>query len=211
MPRIRHTSGTNEAARMQRPSRRSASPSPTPVTMNLTGCAGLLGPGLRGLPVRSGLDMGWLARKADVRGPAMCGTDIDTFKQIFRDHWETFKAAYPPFDTPDYNIPVQKMLDCGDPENMGYVQYRCVRCGEWRRIAFTCKSRFCFGDAQPRSNGPISSASTFPRSDLPPFRAHRTRLLSQLVLSVPRLAQPLDADRLCVSSEHLPEDHGQTA
>jgi hypothetical protein len=80
----------------------------------------------------------------------MCGTDIGTFKQIFRDHWDAFKAAYPQFATPDYDTAVQKMLDCGDPEKMGYVQYRCLWCGEWRRIAFTCKSSFCLGCAQPR-------------------------------------------------------------
>lgn len=82
----------------------------------------------------------------------MCETDIDigTFKDIFRDHWETFKATYPRFDTPDYDSAVQKMLDCGDPEKMGYVQYRCLGCGEWRRIGFTCKSAFCLGCAQPR-------------------------------------------------------------
>jgi hypothetical protein len=82
----------------------------------------------------------------------VCGTDIDigTFKDIFRDHWETFKATYPRFDTPDYDSAVQKMLDCGDPEKMGYVQYRCLWCGEWRRIGFTCKSSFCLGCAQPR-------------------------------------------------------------
>jgi len=82
----------------------------------------------------------------------VCETDIDigTFKDIFRDHWETFKATYPRFDTPDYDSAVQKMLDCGDPEKMGYVQYRCLGCGEWRRIGFTCKSAFCLGCAQPR-------------------------------------------------------------
>ena len=76
--------------------------------------------------------------------------DKNTFKQIFQDHWENFKATYPRFDTPDYDTAVQKMLDCGDPEKMGYVQYRCLRCGETRRIAFTCKSSFCLSCAQPR-------------------------------------------------------------
>ncbi len=80
----------------------------------------------------------------------MCSVDADTFKQIFRDHWDAFKARYPTFDTPDHNTAVQKMLDCGDPEKMGYVQYRCPFCGETRRIAFTCKSCFCLSCAQPR-------------------------------------------------------------
>jgi hypothetical protein len=78
------------------------------------------------------------------------GVDKNTFKQIFQDHWETFKATYPRFDTPDYDTAVQKMLDCGDPEKMGYVQYRCLHCGGTRRIAFTCKSSFCLSCAQPR-------------------------------------------------------------
>ena len=78
----------------------------------------------------------------------MEGIDKTTFKQIFRDHWEPFKVAYPRFDTPHYNATVQKMLDCGDPEKMGFVQYRCLSCGETRRIAFTCKSSFCLSCAK---------------------------------------------------------------
>jgi hypothetical protein len=76
--------------------------------------------------------------------------DKNTFKQIFRDHWEAFKARYSRFDAPAYDTVVQKMLDCGDSEKMGYVQYRCLHCGETRRIAFTCKSSFCLSCAQPR-------------------------------------------------------------
>ena len=78
----------------------------------------------------------------------MEGVDKSTFKQIFLDHWDDFKVAYPRFDSPDYNAVVQKMLDCGDPEKMGYVQYRCLYCGETRRIAFTCKSCFCLSCAK---------------------------------------------------------------
>jgi hypothetical protein len=80
----------------------------------------------------------------------MPAVDTDTFRQIFRDHWDAFKQRYPTFDTPDYSTAVQKMLDCGDPDKMGYVQYRCVYCGETRQLAFTCKSCFCLSCAQPR-------------------------------------------------------------
>jgi len=73
--------------------------------------------------------------------------DKNTFKQIFYDHWDSFKQSYPRFDCPDINETIQKMLDCGDPEKMGYVQYRCCQCGETRRIAFTCKSCFCLSCA----------------------------------------------------------------
>lgn len=68
----------------------------------------------------------------------------DAFKHIFRDHWEVFKATYPLLYNNDYHDEVvQKMLDCGDPEKMGFAQYRCTFCGETRRIAFSCKSSFC--------------------------------------------------------------------
>ena len=78
----------------------------------------------------------------------MEGIDRNTFKHIFQDHWEDFKARYPRYDRPHYNETVQKMLDCGDPDKMGFVQYRCTNCGQTRRIAFTCKSCFCLSCAK---------------------------------------------------------------
>ena len=78
----------------------------------------------------------------------MEGIDKNTFKQIFDDHWDAFKQTHPKFDCPDYNDTIRKMLDCGDPEKMGFVQYRCCNCGETRRIAFTCKSSFCLSCAK---------------------------------------------------------------
>lgn len=73
----------------------------------------------------------------------------DIFKQIFRDHWAAFKNAYPEFDTDYHDSVVQKMLGCGDPDKMGFAQFRCTSCGETRRIAFTCKSPFCLSCAKP--------------------------------------------------------------
>ena len=77
--------------------------------------------------------------------------DKDTFKQIFRDHWDSFKAVNPRYNTPYYDEVIQKMLDCGDPEKMGFAQYRCFNCGEERRIAFSCKSSFCLSCAKPHT------------------------------------------------------------
>jgi len=78
----------------------------------------------------------------------MEGVDKNTFKKIFHDHWDAFKQFRPRFDNPDYNKTVNKMLDCGDPDKMGFVQYRCCYCGQIRRIAFTCKSGFCLSCAK---------------------------------------------------------------
>jgi hypothetical protein len=78
----------------------------------------------------------------------MEGIDKNTFKRIFNDHWDAFKQYHPRFDNPDYNETIDKMLGCGDPDKMGFVQYRCCSCGEVRRIAFTCKSCFCLSCAK---------------------------------------------------------------
>jgi hypothetical protein len=74
--------------------------------------------------------------------------DKHTFKQIFRDHWEAFKAACPHYNTPYHDEVVRKMLDCGDPEKMGFAQYRCTSCGETLLLAFSCKSSFCLSCAK---------------------------------------------------------------
>ena len=74
--------------------------------------------------------------------------DKETFKQIFRDHWDAFKTEYPSYNTAYYDQIIQKMLDCGDPKKMGYVQYRCFQCGHVKKIAFTCKSTFCLSCAK---------------------------------------------------------------
>jgi len=70
----------------------------------------------------------------------MAGIDKNSFKSIFEDHWDQFKQVHPHYDSPEYDQTVQKMLDCGNPEKMGFVQYYCPSCGEIRCIAFTCIS-----------------------------------------------------------------------
>ena len=70
--------------------------------------------------------------------------DWNVFKQIFSDHWEGFKGSHPRYDTPYHNKVVEKMLRCGDPEQMGYIEYRCLRCGHGRRlVSMSCKSTLC--------------------------------------------------------------------
>jgi hypothetical protein len=47
------------------------------------------------------------------------------FKQIFVDHWEGFRRVHPRYDTYYYDGLVDKRLGCGNPEQMGYLAYRC--------------------------------------------------------------------------------------
>jgi hypothetical protein len=68
----------------------------------------------------------------------------NTFKQIFADHWEGFKGSHPLYDKPYYDDLVEKMLDCGNPEKMGYIEYRCMHCGqETKLISMSCKCSLC--------------------------------------------------------------------
>ena len=70
--------------------------------------------------------------------------DWSVFQQIFADHWDTFAHAHPRYQTPYYEGLVAKMLVCGNPEQMGSVEYRCLRCGQGtHRVAMSCKSALC--------------------------------------------------------------------
>ncbi len=66
------------------------------------------------------------------------------FKQIFADHWEALQHAHPRYQTSYYDGLVAKMLRCGDPDQMGYVAYRCLQCGEGtHRVAMSGQSSLC--------------------------------------------------------------------
>lgn len=66
------------------------------------------------------------------------------FKQIFADHWDVFKQSRPRYNTRYYDSLVEKMLGCGNPDQMGYIEYRCQHCGEGQHwVSMTCKSSLC--------------------------------------------------------------------
>ena len=70
--------------------------------------------------------------------------DWRVFQQIFADHWETFQHAHPRYQTPYYDGLVAKMLACGQPAKMGYVEYRCWQCGQGtHQVAMSCQSSLC--------------------------------------------------------------------
>ena len=69
--------------------------------------------------------------------------DKNIFKTIISDNWEEFKIKKPQYNTDQYNIPVKKMLGCGEEFN-GYSKYMCLHCGcDSKKIAFSCKCCFC--------------------------------------------------------------------
>jgi Putative transposase/Transposase zinc-binding domain len=70
--------------------------------------------------------------------------DWNVFQQIFADHWGTFQCVHPRYQTSYYNGLVAKMLACGNPDKMGYIEYRCLHCGQGtHRVAMSCKSSLC--------------------------------------------------------------------
>ena len=67
--------------------------------------------------------------------------DWNVFKPIFADHWEAFRQTQPRYQTAYYADLVAKMLACGTPKHMGYVEYRCLHCGQGTHVvAMSCTS-----------------------------------------------------------------------
>jgi Transposase zinc-binding domain/Putative transposase len=86
--------------------------------------------------------------------------DWSIFKQIFADHWEAFQHAHPRYRTSYYDGLVAKMLACGNPEKMGYIDYRCLHCGQGtHRVAMSCKSALCLWCAKVYVDNWVSQVS----------------------------------------------------
>src|SRR5215471_1254570 len=86
--------------------------------------------------------------------------DWNVFQQIFVEHWDGFKHVYPRYNTPYYDGLVDKMLGCGNPEKIGYREYRCLHCGQGtHRVAMSCKSALCLRCAKVYVDTWISQVS----------------------------------------------------
>ena len=92
--------------------------------------------------------------------PVQPSGDWSVFKQIFADHWEPFQHAHPRYQTAYYEGLVAKMLACGNPDKMGYVEYRCQQCGQGKhRVAMSCKSSLCLRCAKVYVDNWVSQVS----------------------------------------------------
>jgi hypothetical protein len=86
--------------------------------------------------------------------------DWSVFKQIFADHWEPFQHAHSRYQTPYYAGLVAKMLACGTPEKIGYIEYRCLHCGQGKHlVAMSCKSSLCLRCAKVHVDNWVSQVS----------------------------------------------------
>lgn len=63
-------------------------------------------------------------------------------KKILEDHWHSFVKLYGKNIRPNVKSEVDKVLRCKDTK-YGYIELKCKKCNETKKIGFTCKSRFC--------------------------------------------------------------------
>jgi len=105
--------------------------------------------------------------------------DWNVFKQIFADHWEPFQRAHPRYQTAYYDGLVAKMLGCGNPDKMGYVEYRCLHCGQGKHlVAMSCKSSLCLRCAKVYVDNWVSQVSQV---------LHEGVIYRHIILTVPAM------------------------
>jgi hypothetical protein len=105
--------------------------------------------------------------------------DWNVFKQIFADHWDGFTQAHPRYQTAYYADLVAKMLACGNPEKMGYVEYRCQHCGQGKHlVSMSCKASLCLRCAKVSVDNWVSQVSTM---------LHEGVIYRHLILTVPAM------------------------
>ena len=101
------------------------------------------------------------------------------FKQIFADHWDTFRHAHLRYQTSYYDGLVAKMLACGNAEKMGYVEYRCLQCGQGtHRVAMSCTSSLCLRCAKVYVDNWVSQVSKV---------LHEGVIYRHIILTVPAM------------------------
>jgi hypothetical protein len=105
--------------------------------------------------------------------------DWSVFKQIFADHWEAFQHAHPRYHTAYYDGLVAKMLACGNPVQMGYMEYRCLHCGQGRHVvSMSCKSSLCLRCAKVYTDNWVSQVSKV---------LHERVIYRHIILTVPAM------------------------
>jgi len=110
---------------------------------------------------------------------AALSRDRSVFQQIFADHWDAFQHAHPRYQTPYYDGLVAKMLACGQPEKMGYVEYRCLQCGQGTHlVAMSCKSSLCLRCAKVYVDHWVSQVSQV---------LHEGGIYRHIILTVPAM------------------------
>ena len=105
--------------------------------------------------------------------------DWNVFQQIFAEHWDGFTHAHPRYQTAYYDDLVAKMLACGNPDKMGYIEYRCLHCGQGtHRVAMSCTSALCLRCAKVHVDHWVSQGSQV---------LHAGGIYRHIILTVPAM------------------------
>jgi hypothetical protein len=113
--------------------------------------------------------------------PVAPAQDWNVFQQIFAEHWDRFKHAHPRYQTAPYDGLVAKMLAWGNPALMGYVEYRCLHCGQGtHRVAMSCKSSLCLRCAKVYVDNWVSQVSQV---------LHEGVIYRHIILTVPAMCR----------------------
>src|SRR6516162_6725366 len=103
----------------------------------------------------------------------------NVFKRIFAEHWDGFTRVHPRYHTSYYAELVDQMLGCGVPNQMGSIDYRCLRCGEGtHRVAMSCTSSLCLRCAKVYVDNWVSQVSQM---------LHEGIIYRHIVLTMPAL------------------------
>src|SRR3989454_1576498 len=108
--------------------------------------------------------------------------DWNVFKQIFADRWPAFQQAHPRYQRAYYDDLVAKMLACGNPDTMGYLEYRCQHCGQGKHlVSMSCKSSLCLRCAKVAVDNWVSQVSQV---------LHEGVIYRHIILTVPAMFRP---------------------
>jgi putative transposase/transposase-like zinc-binding protein len=101
------------------------------------------------------------------------------FTQIFAEPWDGFTRVYPRYNNPYYDGLVDKLLGCGNPGEIGSIEYRCPQCGGGKHlVAMRCKSSLCLRCATVYVDNWVSQVSQM---------LHEGVIYRHIVLTVPEL------------------------
>jgi Transposase zinc-binding domain/Putative transposase len=86
--------------------------------------------------------------------------DWSVCKPILADPWEPFQHAHSRSQTPYDAGLVAKMLACGTPEKLGYIEDRCLHCGQGQHlVAMSGQSSLCLRCANVHVDNWVSQGS----------------------------------------------------
>src|SRR5215467_12129034 len=107
--------------------------------------------------------------------------DWRVLQRICADHWKAFQHAPPRYQTAYYDGLVAKMLACGNPHRMGYVEYRCLPCGQGKPlVSLSCQSSWCLRCAKVYTDDWVSQVSQ---------GLHEGVLYRHIILTVPAMCR----------------------